>query len=502
VTVGTTTLERVLSIACAAVAAWILAGLALISAVHLDDRYRISHVSGVWMALAQYVGDGTFYPSLYDGERFGGTRFMPLQFLLHGGLAEATGEYLISGKLLTLAVTVALLGLTFVALRRLGAPAWLGLALVALIVPTHTGLTAMTSIRGDALPAALQLGALLAVDRSTSRRAAVGAGLLCTAALLAKISALWAPAAIVVYLALRDRRRLATFLTAFAPATLGALVLLELVSAGRFSDNVVGLATSALEDPAGTAGAVTTKPLTLIDSDAAAISIVLPLALTDLVLAARARRLAIHHFAFVAALLVTLVVMVDVGAVSNHLLDLEILTVLLVGHLFAGQGRLANAAAVLAVLVPVAVVWAALTSYVVDMHGDVRTAARIAIGRGPSDAPEDSVAALVSASNSLLSEDPTIDVERGRHPTVLDPFMLLRIVREHPDWEAELVGRIDRREFDRVVLLADHVRPDASIEVSQLRWRREHFGTEIVAAIARNYHFRAFAGPYAVYVAR
>jgi hypothetical protein len=342
---------------------------------------------------------------------------------------------------------------------------------------------------------------VLAVERWASRRAAVGAGLLCTAALLAKLSALWAPAAIVVCLALRDTRRLAAFLAAFVPATAIALGLLELVSAGRFSDNVFGLATSALEDPGGTVGAVTTKPLTLIDSDAAAISIVLPLAITDLVLAARARSLSIYHFAFLAAVLVTLVVMVDVGAVSNHLLELEILTVLLVGHLFARRERLGGAASALAVLVPVAVLWAAVASYVVDMHGDVRAAARIAVGRG-QDVSEDPLATFVSEGDSLLSEDPTIDVELGRHPVVLDPFMLLRIVREHPEWGTELVARLDRREFDRVVLLADHVGPDGDIEVGHLRWRREHFGTEIVAAIARNYRFRAVAGPYAVYVAR
>ena len=490
-------LDRVLSIACAAAAAWIFAGLTLISAVHIDDRYRISHVSGAWMALARYAGDGTLYPPLYDGERFGGTRFMPLQFALHGGLAQATGEYLVSGKLLALAVAVALLGLTFLVLRRLGAPVWLAFALVALIVPTHTGLTAMTSIRGDALPLVLQLGALLVIERWAGRRAAVGAGLLCTFALLAKISALWAPAAIVVWLALRDRRRLAPFLAAFVPATVVALGLLELVSGGRFSDNVFGLATSALEDPTGTAGAVTTKPLTLIESDAAAISIVLPFAIADLVLAARARSFGVYHFGFLAALLVTLAVMVDVGAVSNHLLDLEILTVLLVGHLFTRQRE-----SVLAVVVPVAVVWAVLTSYVVDMHGDVRAAARIAVGRGPTEASEDVLAAAVPAEASLLSEDPTIDVERGRHPTVLDAFMLLRVVREHPDWGAELVARIDRREFDRVVLLADHVGRDGSIDAGHLRWRREHFGAEVVAAIARNYRFRALAGAYAVYVPR
>ena len=496
------TLDRVLSISCAAVAAWILAGLTLISVVHLDDRYRLSHVSGAWMALAQYAGEGTLYPPLFDGERFGGTRFMPLQFVLHGGLAEATGEYLVSGKLLALAVTVALLGLTFLALVRIGVPIWLAFALVAVIVPTHTGLTAMTSIRGDALPLAFQLGALLALERWRSRRGAVGAGLLCTLALLAKISALWAPAAIVVCLALADRRRLVAFLAAYVPATVVALGVVEVLSDGRFSDNVFGLATSALEDPAGTAGAVTTKPLTLIDSDIAAISILLPLAITDLVLAARARSLAVYHFAFVGAVLVTLFVMVDVGAVSNHLLDLEILTVLLVGHLAVGGERLAGASHALAVLVPVAVLWAAVSSYVVDMHGDVRAAARIAVGREPTDASKDPLAGLVSADDSLLSEDPTIDVDHGRDPVVLDPFMLLRIVREHPEWGSELVARIDRREFDRVVLLADHVGSDGRIDPGHLRWRREHFGTEIVAAIARSYRFRALAWPYAVYVAR
>jgi hypothetical protein len=488
----------ILRVACAGVGAWILGGLALIAAVHLDDGYRTTHVSGAWMALAQYARDGTLYPPLYDGERFGGTRFMPLQILLHGGLAEATGEYLVSGKLLVAALALALLGVTFVALRRLGVPMWLGLPLLALVVTTHTGLTATTSIRGDTLPVVLQLGAVLVVVRWQSRRAAAGAGLLCAAALLSKLSALWAPAAIVAWLVLRDRRRLPGFLAAFLPATAGALVLLELLTDGRFSDNVLGLATSALESPGSTVSLLTTKPLTLIDSDAAAVSIVLPLALTDLVLAARARRIGLEHLAFVASLLVTLALMADVGAVSNHLLDLQVLTVLLVGHLFVVHGRLPDAAPVAAVVVPLAVLWAASSTYLHDMHGDVRFAAREAHGR-ESTPSSDPLGRLVPQGSRLLAEDPSIDVRRDRHPTVLDPFMLLRILREHPEWEADLVRRIDEREFDYVVLLTDHVAVDGSIDVAQPRWRREHFGQEVVAAIARNYDFRSFARAYAVY---
>ncbi len=82
------------------------------------------------MALAGYASEGTLYPPLYDGERFGGTRFMPLQFVFHAGLSHATGEYLVSGKLLVLVVSVALLVTIFAALRSLvRAPAWLALAL-------------------------------------------------------------------------------------------------------------------------------------------------------------------------------------------------------------------------------------------------------------------------------------------------------------------------------------------------------------------------------------
>jgi hypothetical protein len=478
-------------------AVWILASLVLLTAVHIDDRYRETHVSGVWMALAGYASEGTLYPSLYDGERFGGTRFMPLQVLLHAALSRATGEYLVSGKLLVLLVAVVLLVVIFAALRSLvRAPVWLALALTALIVPTHLGLTALTSIRGDAAPVALQLGALIVVGRWVGPRGAALAGALCAAAVLWKLTAVWAPLAIVACLAARDPRRVRSFLLAFVPLTAGSLVVVELLTHGRFSDNILGLSTSALAEPSGLVSAVTTKPLTLLESDAATIWLVLPLALVDLTLAWRGRRLGIEHFAFVAAALVTLALMTDIGAVSNHLLDLSVLAVLLVGHLWVEFGR-GSSAAPIRMLVAVVVLWSLAGSYLLDMHGDVKHGARSALGRLP--ASTDPLASHVPSDARLLAEDATIDAEAGRHPVVLDPFMLLRVLADHPEWEAELVRRIERHEFDRVVLLADHVLADGVIEVENPRWEREHFGRPVVAAIERGYRFRAFAGRYAVY---
>ena len=120
-------------------------------------------------------------------------------------------------------------------------------------------------------------------------------------------------------------------------------------------------------------------------------------------------------------------------------------------------------------------------------------------GRPAEAYPTEPLGPLLPTGSRLLSEDATVAVTSGRLPVVLDPFMLVRIVQRHPEWGADLVRRLDAREFDRIALLADHVRADGSIEVSHPRWKREHFGREIVAAIARNYRFLAFVDSYAVY---
>ena len=49
-----------------------IAGWLFLALVHIGDRYKVGHVQGNWMALAQYANEGTLYPPLSDGVRFGG----------------------------------------------------------------------------------------------------------------------------------------------------------------------------------------------------------------------------------------------------------------------------------------------------------------------------------------------------------------------------------------------------------------------------------------------
>src|SRR6187399_2526139 len=82
-------------VAVAGLAALVAASWLVLVVAHLDDGYGMDHASGTWIALARYANDGTLYPPLYDGESFGGTRFMPVPILLQAGAAHLSAEYLI-----------------------------------------------------------------------------------------------------------------------------------------------------------------------------------------------------------------------------------------------------------------------------------------------------------------------------------------------------------------------------------------------------------------------
>ena len=496
-------LGRAARIACASVAAAILAALAFLALVHVEDETGVDQVAGTWTALARYAGEGTLYPPLYDGERFGGTRYMPAQIGLHAGLARLTGDDLLAGKLLAFTFAAALCALLLVVLvRQLQVAPWVALALAAALFATPLGVLTATSIRGDALAALLQLGALAALTRWQRPSGAVGAGLLCAAAVLAKVTALWAPAAIVAWLLLRERRLLAPFAAAFLVPLGVTLLAVEAATDGRFSDNVLGLTAASAYGPVDAVRTVPTKLFTLLDVGADSLFLLLPLAVAGAVLAARGRTLGLYHLALGAAVLVALVTLADPGTTYNHLLDLGVLTVAVVGLLWSERGRGAAAEPLVALLVPAVALWGAVGSYALTMHGEVRNAVAIAAGRSSAAPVEERLAARIGPGDSLLSEEPWAALSLDRLPTVLDPYALLRIAEEHPEWEDDLVARLDGHEFDWVVLRYDHVRPDGRIELADPWWHDQNFGPTIVGAIARNYRFREAVAGYALYAPR
>src|SRR2546423_12463206 len=83
-----------------------------------------------------------------------------------------------------------------------------------MVLLTQAGFAVGTAIVADGIPVALQLAAVL-VATSRMRRRIPLAAVLCVLALFSKQSALWAPAAICVWLYMRDRRAMWDFAAVF-----------------------------------------------------------------------------------------------------------------------------------------------------------------------------------------------------------------------------------------------------------------------------------------------
>jgi hypothetical protein len=465
-----------------AVSGMVFASWLVVAAAHVDDAYGVGHVTGTWFALARHVNEGVVYPPLFNGTAFGGTRYMPLQFVMHAGLADVTGEYLTSGKLLAYASGIALFALVFLICRRISGSSVLALGLVAALLSTRTAFYGSTTVRGDTLPVALQLGALYAVTRSPapSWRPLALAGLLCALAFFSKSTAIWAAVALAAWLVVKDRRRSAVFAACFVASCAALFALFEWVSDGRLWQNVVGLATAGQPDGPAThvLKEIVRKFVEDGQTSATAVWLLVPFALFAVGAGIVRRRLTVYQISLIVAVAILLRVLADVGASDNHLIDSEALTAIVTAEAVALSGTRRTVLAW--PLAALAILWGTLTSYYLYIRPPTAVAAKTLLGRDTRYTGGPVLKRVISASDRILSEDPYVAVSNGQDPVVLDPFMLVRIARDHPDWQAEFIGQIRRHRFSKIVL---YYRLDPRDEW----WKLDSLGAPIATSIARNY---------------
>ena len=480
-----------LSGVCLAVSALAAAAVALVATIHIDDRYAVDHASGARIALARYADHGVLYPPLVGEDTFGGTRFMPLPVMLNVALSRLTGEYLVSGKLLAVATMLAVGVVMFAVMRRSACPVPIAAGLVGVVLTTQTGLLAVTGLRGDSLPLLLQLLAIAAAANSGSRRATWVSAILAALAVTAKLHALWAPAAIVVWLWTSDRRRLRLFAVAYVGITAVLLGTLTAVTRGRFVENVFGLSAAGVDGPV----ALVTSPyrlLHLLVSEAPGTWLLLPFALTLVVLAVRRRSVDPWQLSLVAALLVLLVVLSDIGTGGNQLLDIVVLSAIVVGGAAGHAPPEIRSMGLWRVVLSIVIVWILVSGLAVTVAPAVRDA--LGTLRDPSRYHAEPLAGVADESTNLLSEDPFVPVSLGQDPVVLDPFMLPRIGRDNPAAVRALVERIDDQDFELIVL----VEPLGD----SAWWADYHFGTRVIAAVERSYTLSERVQGYDVYKPR
>jgi hypothetical protein len=479
--------RRWLDVALLSVAALAIAGWLFLSVAHARDRYHVLHVQGAWMTLARDANEGILYPPLYDGEHYGGTRWMPVPILLNAGAAKLTGEYLTSGKIVGLVSTVLLLALVFSELRRLSAPFPAAGALTASILATETGLFAGTTVGGDVVPVVLQIGALM-IARSGTRRALAAAGAFAALAFASKTTGVWAALAILSWLALARRwRDIALFGGTFALGVGVLFAVVQTASQGRFTDN---LALLTLAGVGGGVGPIRAPNQLLYQmfTYAGAIWLLIPFAVASVLSDGRWRRPGMYDLALGWAVVLLIVTYTDVGAGFNQLLDISVLTVIVAGHL-AGRTITTPVSAVpLGLALTLAIIWGVGNGVLLVQVPDIRATVE---GRQLG-YPVEPLVDLVGPGQEILSEDPYVPLSMGRDPVVLDPFMLLRLDRVDPAAVDELIKRIEDKRFAYLVMIT-------SLDRNDYWWDQFHFGPRIVDAMRRSYVEEGRIDRYYVY---
>ncbi len=173
-------------------AIWLLAALGVAQCLALAWWLRLEPVpdtatSGAWSALAADAARGIFYRPIAADGYFGGTRYMPLFFLLHAGLIKTGFGVVAAGRLLMAFSAAVFLTGIHAALRTAGAGRERAAAFALLGTTTVAFQLVLASVRGDLLAAGLGLwGWALALRRGSAGGWAAGCF---AAALLTKFTA-------------------------------------------------------------------------------------------------------------------------------------------------------------------------------------------------------------------------------------------------------------------------------------------------------------------------
>ncbi len=480
-------LETLFSLAALGLSAVTLVFYAIVVLTHLSDRHNIDWMAGIWIALAKFVNSGTLYPPLYDGASFGGTRYMPIFFVLHSVWAQLFGQnYLLSGKLLSLVIVIALTSVTFAIVRRFGVPRSFALLLATHLLLTGPGLQAATSIRADALAALFQLSAV-ALIAHLGPRLAVPAAALAALAVFTKFNALWAPTAIAVWLFLEHRRSFVPFVASFIGFVFASASVVQLVSRGHFFESLATMANSGIRLGFAVQKS-TVYTLEMVLTDAPATWALVPFVAASWVLAARRRQLTVYHFAWLASMIILLVVMADSGTGANHFVEPIVLGSVVLATLWPAHAS--DMSSAIRVVVATAVLWAGASGLVLHLRAPVQELIR---GRAhPQPCGDsagrvcptvDALLARISRGTRVLAEDPSIPVARGELPVVLDAWAIPKIERRHPEWVAQLARRVEAREFDYVILLHRYEQVDPEFKL----WYADEFGKTVMSAVKRRY---------------
>ena len=455
---------------------------------------EIDHPAGVMIAMAVDLTHGLFYRPLFGAAGYGGTRYFPLYFVLDALLLKGGVPVLLGGYLISFASMVFLLAGIFCLLQRMGAERWLAAACAGTLLASVSAQYAIVSPHADVLASALNVwGLVIIVGPKCNSRRTFLAAIFFVLAWSAKFTTCFGVVAAVLWLVNIGQRRRALQLAAVTTAgylfVAGAILVF---SQGRVVDIFKACALGGtgwkrfLDAPMFMEWNSLHRDLNIF-----LLGFFSLVALGVELLDSPAKSLKnLSTWLFITTAIVTVAIFGSPGTNLNHLLDIQIASIVVLGYLAKPthsqiQRRLGIFALVLATLIPIGRGGFAFVSR--DPAGTVRLA---------DGSRFRNVIALVTRTDKpILAENPIIPVLAGQSPYVLDPWMLSLLRKRIDHFEEPLMERLRSRTFGAVVLAEN---PDS--DDGRDWYGRQNFGPGFTATLKDNYRLLSVIDGQYVYV--
>ena len=428
---------------------------------------HLEHVAGAWIALAVDLKEGVFYRPPYGAHGYGGTRFFPLYFVLHGAATKVVGTWRAPGYILSSASILLLLLGCYRLLRRLGTNPWLSFAGVVAVLAASSVQDSLLTIREDGMAAMFNVwGILVCCSGELSNRRLFFAALLFGLAFATKESSVFGVATSVLWLVFAGKQRTAVRLA----VTTGVGFLLVL---GGIYVGSGGQAFQVFRETLASGGGLRTlfsSPEALLGTIPGywAETILLALALATLISRPLAELRSLPALLFGCTLLVTLVIISSPGAAGNHLLDLHVAAVVLfISAIAEWSPDFCTGVCSVAALV-------AFVSFL-PVYREVDSVPL-------KDNYQDIVEAIGFTDRPILADNPLVPIIAGQQPYVMDAFMFRVLAENNSDFAQPLWRMIDDKDFAAIVL-QDNPDSDDGKEV----YTHYHFGGEFLNHLHKNY---------------
>ncbi len=385
-----------------------------------------------------------------------------------------------AGLVIAVASAIGLVFGIYRLLRSLGVRRGVAVPACFFALATVSGQWGLTTIRADLLPAALNVWGLwlcTAAEESPSyahsRPSSIPlerAACLFLLAFAAKITSLYACAAVIAALYFAGRKSQALRLLFYMALGIAGFVgIMHYCTGGRFIASFRACAHSG-----GDAKTLVWSPITMLvlamKND--------PMAPLFWLLAAAALLHGpwktwseLSSLSFLAAGAMTLLIFASPGIAVNHLIDLHVMALIFFvvqcsrQRLPTGLGLTALALAALL----------ATAGTAQKLHGGDNVEQRTCLAGAAAQARQ--------AGGKVLCENPAIPILAGQSAFMLDPFMFAVISQKRPDIGADLMRRIENREFSAIILSRD-----PSQSQYQQWFDVVYFGVPFRRKLLENYH--------------